>query len=127
MNAFIVDKTPIDTFSKKGEKDSIKPDVDSSHHDCEVVLTMMSLVLCVITTPFSLFFCLKVVQEYERAVIFRLGRVSSGGAKGPGIFFIIPCIDEYWKVDMRTLTFDIPPQGLFLSISSSDKILNRKL
>ena len=53
---------------------------------------------------------LQVVQEYERAVIFRLGRLLSGGAKGPGIFFIIPCLDNYTKVDLRTISFDIPPQ-----------------
>lgn len=39
----------------------------------------------------------QVVQEYERAVIFRLGRLVKGGSKGPGIFFIIPCIDSYCK------------------------------
>ena len=53
---------------------------------------------------------LQVVQEYERAVIFRLGRLVKGGAKGPGIFFIIPCIDSYKKVDLRTVSFDVPPQ-----------------
>ncbi|CAG0923123.1 unnamed protein product, partial [Notodromas monacha] len=51
-----------------------------------------------------------VVQEYERAVIFRLGRLSRGGAKGPGIFFVVPCIDTYRKVDLRTVSFDVPPQ-----------------
>ncbi|CAG5115501.1 unnamed protein product, partial [Candidula unifasciata] len=51
-----------------------------------------------------------VVQEYERAVIFRLGRLVSGGAKGPGLFFIIPCMDSYTKVDLRTVSFDVPPQ-----------------
>lgn len=50
------------------------------------------------------------VTEYERAVIFRLGRLRSGGARGPGIFFIIPCIDDYCKVDLRTVSFDVPPQ-----------------
>ena len=50
------------------------------------------------------------VQEYERAVIFRLGRLLSGGAKGPGVFFIIPCLDVYEKIDMRTCTYDVPPQ-----------------
>ncbi|CAE1251452.1 STOM [Acanthosepion pharaonis] len=54
--------------------------------------------------------CFKVVQEYERAVIFRLGRLLSGGAKGPGIFFVLPCIESYTKVDLRTLSFDVPPQ-----------------
>ena len=52
----------------------------------------------------------QVVQEYERAVIFRLGRLRPGGAKGPGIFFVLPCIDHYKKVDLRTVTFDVPPQ-----------------
>ncbi|CAD5114792.1 DgyrCDS3833 [Dimorphilus gyrociliatus] len=53
---------------------------------------------------------MKVVQEYERAVIFRLGRLLSGGAKGPGIFFVLPCIESYTKVDLRTVSFDVPPQ-----------------
>ena len=43
-------------------------------------------------------------------MIFRLGRLRKGGAKGPGIFFIIPCIDTYRKVDLRTVSFDVPPQ-----------------
>ena len=50
------------------------------------------------------------LQEYERAVIFRLGRLLSGGARGPGVFFIIPCVDVYEKIDMRSQTFEIPPQ-----------------
>ena len=51
-------------------------------------------------------------QEYERAVIFRLGRLLSGGARGPGVFFIIPCVDIYEKIDMRTATYEIPPQEI---------------
>ena len=50
----------------------------------------------------------KVVQEYERGVIFRLGRLQ--GAKGPGIFFIIPIVDRMIKVDLRVVTLDIPTQ-----------------
>jgi hypothetical protein len=42
--------------------------------------------------------------------MFRLGRILPGGAKGPGMFFIVPCIDSYTKVDLRTVTFDVPPQ-----------------
>ena len=63
-----------------------------------------------VTFPLSLLFTVKVVQEYERAVIFRLGRLLSGGASGPGVFFIIPCMDIYVKIDMRTSTYEIPPQ-----------------
>ena len=51
---------------------------------------------------------IKIVQEYERGVIFRLGRLQ--GAKGPGLFFIIPIIDRMLKVDLRVITLDIPTQ-----------------
>ena len=50
------------------------------------------------------------IQEYERAVIFRLGRLLTGGARGPGVFFVIPCVDVYEKIDLRTATYEIPPQ-----------------
>ena len=50
----------------------------------------------------------KIVQEYERGVIFRLGRLV--GPKGPGLFFIIPFIDRMVKVDLRVVTLDIPAQ-----------------
>ncbi|XP_066993401.1 band 7 protein AGAP004871 isoform X1 [Anabrus simplex] len=76
----------------------------------EIVATVGSIVLLILTFPFSIFLSYKVVQEYERAVIFRLGRLRQGGARGPGIFFILPCIDTYCKVDLRTVSFDVPPQ-----------------
>ena len=61
-----------------------------------------------------------ILQEYERAVIFRLGRLLSGGARGPGVFFIIPCVDIYEKIDMRTATFEIPPQEVMHSYSNNN-------
>jgi regulator of protease activity HflC (stomatin/prohibitin superfamily) len=51
---------------------------------------------------------IKIVKEYERGVIFRLGRFV--GVKGPGIFFIIPMVDKFVKVDLRVVAFDIPKQ-----------------
>jgi regulator of protease activity HflC (stomatin/prohibitin superfamily) len=57
-----------------------------------------------------LFMAIKIVQEYERGVIFRLGRLT--GAKGPGIFFIIPFIDRMVRVDLRVITLDVPPQDV---------------
>ena len=51
---------------------------------------------------------IKIVKEYERGVIFRLGRLL--GAKGPGLFFIIPFIDTWVRVDLRVAVFDVPPQ-----------------
>jgi len=77
---------------------------------CDYILMAISI-LFMILIPISIFQSIKVVQEYERAVIFRLGRLL-GGAKGPGIFFIIPCTDEYRKIDMRTRLFDVPPQEI---------------
>ena len=52
----------------------------------------------------------KIVPEYERGVIFRLGRVI--GAKGPGLFVIIPVVDRMVRVNLQTVTMDIPPQDV---------------
>uniref|UniRef100_A0A915J6T4 Band 7 domain-containing protein n=1 Tax=Romanomermis culicivorax TaxID=13658 RepID=A0A915J6T4_ROMCU len=77
---------------------------------CESVLILISWILIALSFPLSLCFCLRVVNEYERAVVFRLGRLLPGGAKGPGLFFVIPCTDTYRKVDLRVVSFDVPPQ-----------------
>jgi regulator of protease activity HflC (stomatin/prohibitin superfamily) len=53
---------------------------------------------------------IKVVREYERVVIFRMGRLL--GAKGPGMFFIIPIVDSTVKADLRVITIDVPKQGI---------------
>ncbi len=74
------------------------------------ILICLSYVLLIITFPFSLCYCLQVIQEYERCVIFRLGRNTHDGPRGPGLFFILPCIDSMTKLDLRTVTFDVPPQ-----------------
>jgi regulator of protease activity HflC (stomatin/prohibitin superfamily) len=61
----------------------------------------------------ALIFCLsgfKVLQEYERAVVFRLGRLI--GAKGPGLVFLIPGIDRMMRVGLRVITTDVPPQDV---------------
>ena len=63
---------------------------------------------------------MSLVQEYERSVIFRLGRLLSGGARGPGVFFIIPCVDTYEKIDMRTATYEIPPQEVSNDITTDN-------
>jgi regulator of protease activity HflC (stomatin/prohibitin superfamily) len=54
---------------------------------------------------------IRIVQEYERGVIFRLGRVLPG-ARGPGLFFIIPIIDRMVKVNLQTVTMNVPPQDV---------------
>jgi len=79
---------------------------------CEIVLLSFSILLIILTFPISIFFCIRIVQEYERAVIFRLGRIKKGGAVGPGMFFVIPCTDEIRVMDLRTVSFDVPPQEI---------------
>ena len=72
------------------------------------VIVLFAAVLFII---FILASAVRIVKEYERGVIFRLGRVQ-GGAKGPGLFFLIPVMDKMVKVDLRTVTMDVPPQDV---------------
>ncbi|XP_070842183.1 stomatin isoform X2 [Chaetodon trifascialis] len=74
------------------------------------VLTLLSVAFILFTFPLTGWMCAKVVQEYERAVIFRLGRVVKGRAKGPGLFWFIPWLDVIQKVDLRTVSFNVRPQ-----------------
>ncbi len=62
----------------------------------------------------------KIVREYERAVIFRLGKLA--GAKGPGLFFIIPFADSLVKVDLRIVTADVPKQEIITKDNVSVKV-----
>jgi regulator of protease activity HflC (stomatin/prohibitin superfamily) len=63
---------------------------------------------------------IKILKEYERGVIFRLGRLI--GAKGPGIFFIIPGVDKMLRISLRTVTLDIPPQDVITRDNVSIKV-----
>jgi regulator of protease activity HflC (stomatin/prohibitin superfamily) len=69
------------------------------------------LVIIAIFVAGLLISSIKVVKEYERGVIFRLGRVR-GGPKGPGLFILLPGIDRMVKVDLRIVTMDVPPQDV---------------
>jgi regulator of protease activity HflC (stomatin/prohibitin superfamily) len=62
----------------------------------------------------------KILREYERGVIFRLGRLI--GAKGPGIFFIIPGVDKMLRISLRLVTLDIPPQDVITRDNVSIKV-----
>jgi regulator of protease activity HflC (stomatin/prohibitin superfamily) len=68
------------------------------------------LITIAVVVIIILFSAVKIAREYERAVIFRLGRYAS--TKGPGIFLIIPLIDRISLVDLRVITLDIPPQDV---------------
>src|SRR4030066_634079 len=66
------------------------------------VVALLLLLLAVLSSA------VRIVQEYERGVIFRLGRLV--GPRGPGLFFIVPMIDRMVKVDLRVITMDVPSQ-----------------
>src|SRR5438067_10861038 len=66
------------------------------------------LVVIVVLAVVLLSSTIKIVQEYERGVIFRLGRLV--GARGPGLFFIIPGVEAMRKVDLRIVTLEVPAQ-----------------
>ena len=70
-----------------------------------IVIGVIVLALIILATM-----AIKIVTEYERGVIFRLGRLI--GAKGPGLFFIIPFVDRMVKVDLRVVTLDVPSQDI---------------
>ncbi len=69
-----------------------------------VAITLLILLILFLASA------VRVLKEYERGVIFRLGR--SIGAKGPGLFFIIPIIDKMVRVSLRTVVMDVPPQDV---------------
>jgi len=79
--------------------------------------------------PFATFFVIvvaaiisgiKILKEYERAVVFRLGRMV--GARGPGLTYIIPGIEKMVRMDLRTVTMDIPPQDVITRDNVSVKV-----
>src|SRR5215475_6420558 len=74
-----------------------------------MVAAIIGLVIVLLLLVFFLFSAVKVAREYERGVIFRLGRLLSP-PKGPGLFILIPIVDRMVKVDLRTITLNIPPQ-----------------
>jgi regulator of protease activity HflC (stomatin/prohibitin superfamily) len=64
----------------------------------------------------------RILREYERGVIFRLGRVLSAGERGPGIILLIPLVDRMVKVSLRTVVMDVPPQDVITQDNVSIKV-----
>uniref|UniRef100_A0A8D1C5U8 Stomatin like 3 n=1 Tax=Sus scrofa TaxID=9823 RepID=A0A8D1C5U8_PIG len=115
---------------------------------CGWILFSLSFLLMVITFPVSVWMCLKVIpwevngglceltnmrthwspltsqiiKEYERAVVFRLGRIQAQKAKGPGLILVLPCVDVFVKVDLRTVTCNIPPQEILTRDSVTTQV-----
>jgi regulator of protease activity HflC (stomatin/prohibitin superfamily) len=77
----------------------------------ETGFAAIALVIAAIFVVGLVFSAIKIVKEYERGVIFRLGRVR-GGPKGPGLFILLPFVDTMIKIDLRIVTMDVPPQDI---------------
>jgi regulator of protease activity HflC (stomatin/prohibitin superfamily) len=78
------------------------------------VLVIVVLVIMFLTAA------IKILNEYERGVIFRLGRIIA--TKGPGLIILIPIVDRMVRVDMRTITMDVPPQDVITRDNVSIKV-----
>lgn len=74
---------------------------------CNLIVIFLIYICTFITFPVSGWFVLKTVPNYQRIVVFRLGRVCP--PKGPGIVLVLPLIDQWQRVDLRTRAFNIPP------------------
>jgi len=70
---------------------------------------LIAVIVVLVIVLLIVFAAVKVAREYERGVVFRLGRLLPE-PKGPGLFFIIPVVDKVVKVDLRTVTLNVPPQ-----------------
>jgi regulator of protease activity HflC (stomatin/prohibitin superfamily) len=81
---------------------------------------MYGLGIIILLVIIFLFMAVKVLNEYERGVIFRLGRVIAH--KGPGLIILIPIIDRMVRVSLRTVAFDVPPQDVITRDNVSVKV-----
>ncbi len=81
------------------------------------------LIVIVVFALIILSNAIRILREYERGVVFRLGRLAGkNGVKGPGIIFLIPIIDKMVKVSLRTVVFDVPPQDVITQDNVSLKV-----
>ena len=82
----------------------------------------VALVIIIVFGLYILASAIRILREYERGVVFRLGRVLSGGVKGPGLILLIPIIDKMVKVSLRTVVMDVPPQDVITQDNVSIKV-----
>ncbi|XP_034488247.1 band 7 protein AGAP004871-like [Drosophila innubila] len=96
---------------RKEGKRYIQTSENQSKASFETIGTALSWIIVIITFPISIFICFFKVNEFDRAIIFRLGRVRKD-ARGPGLVWHLPCIDSYRLVDLRTRVELIPSQDV---------------
>ena len=82
----------------------------------------LELVLIVVFSIIILAKSIRILREYERGVVFRLGRLAGGGGRGPGLILLVPIIDRMVKVSLRTVVMDVPPQDVITQDNVSIKV-----
>ncbi len=82
-----------------------------------MLITMLPFIAVALVTLLT---GLKVLKEFERGVVFRLGRLV--GARGPGVIYVLPILETIVRVDLRTVTFDVPPQDVITKDNVSVKV-----
>ena len=82
----------------------------------------LTVIIIIVFVLYILASAIRILREYERGVIFRLGRVKDGNAKGPGLILLIPIIDKMVKVSLRTVVMDVPPQDVITQDNVSIKV-----
>jgi regulator of protease activity HflC (stomatin/prohibitin superfamily) len=82
----------------------------------------LALIIIIVFILYILASAIRVLREYERGVIFRLGRIIGNGTKGPGLILLIPIIDKMVKVSLRTVVMDVPPQDVITQDNVSIKV-----
>ncbi|RNI36152.1 slipin family protein [Hanamia caeni] len=82
----------------------------------------LPVIIIVVIILYILASSIRILREYERGVIFRLGRVLDGGVKGPGLILLIPIIDKMVKVSLRIVVMDVPPQDVITQDNVSIKV-----
>ncbi len=82
--------------------------------------SMLAFLFLIVLIIYLLASAIRILNEYERGVVFRLGRVI--GAKGPGLILLIPVIDKLVKVSLRVVTMDVPPQDVITKDNVSVKV-----
>ncbi|EDW80512.2 uncharacterized protein Dwil_GK11574 [Drosophila willistoni] len=87
----------------------------------EKILYFGSITLAIIFFPIAFFLCIAVVKEHDRLVVFRLGRVRKG-IRGPGISWVLPCIDTWMTVDMRTICEVVSSQDILTKDSVTIRV-----
>ena len=83
----------------------------------------VALIVIAVIILFLVSSAIRILREYERGVIFRLGRlIGGGGVRGPGLIFLVPIIDKMVKVSLRTVVLDVPPQDVITADNVSIKV-----